>query len=383
MQIAFFAARQLHRDYFGKVSQYLNAEHHQSQVLWHKDLWKTPRWLTHLSSSTSQDHQDALKDIIQDHLKEKQNSRKGRLRSATYWKTFATIKRIEVLLLFAVYRHALKQAKVKRLVIWNGLKYRQRIVIAAADSLHIKMLYMENGLLPGMTTLDAQGINYRNSVPRDIVAFQHLKPLELSELNQNLTTQFADRPSHLPDDYIFVPFQVNTDSQVVLFSPWIKDMFGLVETFEQVADQLDEQMPPVVFKPHPACDESYDDVIDRFKAHKHLQFDTDTPTAVLIQHAAAVATINSTVGIESLLLDKKLLVLGQAFYAYPSLCLTANSQEQLKQALLKLPGWQTNQEHSRQLFRYLFNDYQVAGRWQEADEHHIQACAARLLEMAS
>lgn len=383
MNFVFFAARQLHRQYFSRVSQQLNTLEPQgrSKVLWHKTLWQTIYWIPQLAfnnSKTSQQRQQ----IVNDHLREKQNSRKGRLRSALYWRCFRGLKTVEARLLFAIYRQALIQTNTHQMVIWNGLKYRQRLAVCAAESCEMKVVYMENGLLPDMTTIDPKGINYLNSVPRDINAFQALAPIDLSPLNKSLKQQFAPRPQHLPESYIFVPFQVNTDSQVVLFSPWIKDMYALVQEFEQAAEKLGKQMPDIIFKTHPACDQNYADLIKHLENHNKLHIDNDTPTPVLIQHAIAVATINSTVGIEALLLDKKLLVLGHAFYSYPSLSLRADSQQALQHCLQQLPDWQPNHLHIQQFFNYLSNRYQLPGKWQHADESHLQACAQRLLELS-
>ena len=386
MYFVFFAARQLHKDYFTKVSDVLNSKqqtpHVSSRVLWHKRLWRTPLWLMQLFHCFKPSIWTALIQTVSDHVREKKNSHKGRQRSTVYWLIFQLVKSVESILLFAIYRHALTPYHQQTMVIWNGLKYRQRLAVIAAESLAMRVVYMENGLLPGMTTLDAKGINYRNSVPRKIDAFAQLAPIDLAPLNEALKEQFSDRPAHLPENYIFVPFQVNTDSQVVLFSSWVRDMFDLVQQFDDAAIELEEQMPHIVFKPHPACDENYDELVTRYAGHRHLHFDMATATPVLIQHADAVATINSTVGIEALLLDKKLLVLGQAFYSYPSLSLNADSQQTLQQCLLQLPGWQPNHLHVQQLFNFLYNRYQLPGNWQQADENHLRTCAERLLELS-
>lgn len=387
MKFVFFAARHLHRDYFSKISQQLTSSHADGsvvgQVLWHKKLWQTPAWLTQIGCAFSSTTQHALSSAVEDHIREKQNSQKGRQSTAIYWLFFGVTKHLEAIILFAIYRYALKTCAAQQMVIWNGLKYRQRVAITAAKSLGIGLIYMENGLLPGMTTLDKQGINFCNSVPRTIEAFKQLAPIDLTPLNISLTKQFSERPAHLPKSYIFVPFQVNTDSQIVLFSSWIKDMFDLVKQFEKAATVLGHKMPAVVFKPHPACDQNYDDFISQYEGHDKLYFEQNTPTPVLIQHADAVATINSTVGIESLLLDKKLIVMGQAFYAYPSLSLTVDCQSALQHALAELTRWQPNHQHIQQLFHYLSKHYQLPGKWQDAEQNHIEECARRLLELAA
>lgn len=381
MKIAFFAARKLHKDYFTKLAQQLEQQYSQysTSILWHKSLWRNFIWLFNLAPAFKAD----LNPIIVNHIREKQNSRKGRLRQESYWPIFRAIKSFEARILFAIYYSAFKSNKTQHIVIWNGLKFRQCIAVAAAKAQAIQCLYMENGLLPGKTTLDSQGINYRNSVPKEPEFFLNL-PTQLhneeliEQLAIPLKQQFMDRPNQLPKNYIFVPFQVNTDSQVILFSSWIKDMMDLVDQFDQISQQLGDKMPDIIFKPHPACDQNYDSLIQHYQNHDKLHFDTQTPTPVLIDNASAVATINSTVGIESLLLNKKLIVLGQAFYQLDGLTLAANNQASLQEQLITVSSWQLNQELRTAFFNYLANDYQVNGRWQEADSNHLRACCEKL-----
>jgi capsular polysaccharide export protein len=235
-----------------------------------------------------------------------------------------------------------------------------------------------------MTTLDGKGINFRNSVPRSSAFFTQLDPNKfqpnlIEKLAQPLTKQFSDKPNSLLENYIFVPFQVNTDSQVILFSPWIKDMLDLVSQFDLISQQLGHEMPNIVFKPHPACDQKYDGLIKQYQHHEKLHFDTQTPTPVLIQHADAIATINSTVGIESLLLNKKLIVLGQAFYQLPGLCLSAEDSLALIECLKEVEGWENDKALRTAFLNYLASDYQVIGRWQEANIAHLTACSKKLV----
>jgi capsular polysaccharide export protein len=389
MNIVFFAARQLHKEYFSKLAlqlrQRLNKKPSQHNiqysvdVLWHKSLWKNLIWLSSLIPAFNAD----LGLIINDYIREKQNGRKGRLRLGVYWPIFRTIKSFEAHVLFAIYYSALKQNKAEHMVIWNGLKFRQRVAISAAKAQDINCLYMENGLLPGMTTLDGKGINFQNSVPRSAEFFNQLDPHSfqsglIEQLSEPLTDQFTDKPPSLPEHYIFVPFQVTTDSQIILFSPWIKDMIDLVKQLDLVSQKLGHNMPDIVFKPHPACDQKYDALIEQYKHHDKLHFNTETPTPVLIQHAKAVATINSTVGIESLLLNKKLITLGHAFYQLPRLCLSATDQSSLTESLKQLDTWEADQNLRTAFFNYLAADYQVPGRWQKASDHHLKACTMKL-----
>lgn len=385
MNILFFAARQLHQTYFSQVAKHLQEQfpQHTASVMWHKTLWKNLHWL----GSAKLAFKAELNTCVENHVREKQNSRKGRLRKQSYWPTFQRIKAAEAHILFAIYYSALKRSQATHMVIWNGLKFRQCIAIKAADALNIPCLYMENGLLPGMTTLDGQGINFRNSVPRKTEFFEQLDtqtfvPKLLEQLAKPLQNQFADKPKTLPKEYIFVPFQVNTDSQIVLFSPWIKNMMELVNYFANISSQLGDQMPHIVFKPHPACDQNYDALITQYSDHEKLHFDTQTPTPVLIQHANAVATINSTVGIESLLLNKKLITIGQAFYQLSGLTLNVDNQQALAESLQTVQNWQPEQNLRIAFFNYLATEYQLAGRWQDASTEHLSLCAMKVVALA-
>lgn len=370
MKIAFFAARRVHQQYFNRLSSCLQEQDIDACVIWHKLLWCDLRWLGQIPGQRAE-----LATIVDDHLREKKNSRKGRSRSADYWRYFRRVKLAEAYLLFAVYRQALATSQATHMVLWNGLKFRQRIVIAAAQSLGIKVLVMENGLLPGMTTLDALGVNFLNSVPRDPAFFIARSG------NSNLQpSPVFERPEDLPEHYIFIPFQVNTDSQVVLFSPWLQDMFALTEALLAAEKVLGENMPDVVLKTHPSCDQDYTELARQLSTQSQkIQLRVTGDTQAMIAHADAVATINSTVGIEAIIANINTLVLGQAFYNLPGLTLSAQNQNELEQQLPKLAQFSPNPTVRQGFLHYLQHSYQIPGRWQEADDAHLQAACAHLL----
>ncbi|MCD8521830.1 MAG: hypothetical protein LRY66_18145 [Saccharospirillaceae bacterium] len=377
MNIVFFAARSIHRHYFSRLARQLNEQEPSAsvhaQVIWHKKLWLNPLWLTHLPDRATQTTE--LPRIVDDHLREKQNSRKGRRRSAAYWRSFRVIKRAEAHLLFAIYQQALAGSNATHLVLWNGLKFRQRIVMAAARSLGIRVLVMENGLLPGMTTLDRRGVNFLNSVPRDPAFF-----IARSGKSSLPSVSAGERPEDLPAHYIFIPFQVNTDSQVVLFSPWLNDMFALTDALLNAEKALGERMPCVVLKTHPACDQDYGELAQQLSTQSQkIQLRLTGDTQAMIAHADAVATINSTVGIEAIIANINTLVLGQAFYNLPGLTLSAQNQTELEQQLPRIAQFSPNPTVRQGFLHYLQHDYQIPGRWQEADDEHIQAACAHLL----
>lgn len=110
--------------------------------------------------------------------------------------------------------------------------------------------------------------------------------------------------------YVFFPLQVSTDSQIV-----INANYSLAEALKISFDIAKQNNAYLVIKPHPAeQDLSYISGITRLKAQSDKILFTNDNTYKLIKNAIEVVTINSTVGLESLIMGKKTKILGKAFY---------------------------------------------------------------------
>lgn len=117
----------------------------------------------------------------------------------------------------------------------------------------------------------------------------------------------------LPDGlrYAFFPLQVSTDAQVIL--NYHKG--DLIEALREAVAFATSRGLPLVIKPHPA--ELNQKVLDEIHALKpalgfHI---SDGNTFRLIDGAEVVVTINSTVGLEAMLMDREVHFLGQTLYA--------------------------------------------------------------------
>lgn len=272
-------------------------------------------------------------------------------------------------LLFACYYRMLLLTKAGHLAVWNGQRYRQQLAVAAAQAQGLPCLFFENGLLPDHTTLDAQGVNYLNSMPRQAAAYLAKPALQISPVLCGSSGKF-----------ILVPFQVETDSQMLRFSPWIHTMRALVENLLTASSYL----PPgwrFICKTHPAEPKRHrwlKALIDR-----HACLELAEPKATiqgLIYNAGAVITINSTVGIEALLAGKRVIVLGQAFYAIESMVLKARNATQLKQAIAHLPDWKPDSALVAAFLQHL-SAYQVPGDWRRDSQTHYQAMRERIYQL--
>ncbi len=377
MKIAVFAARKTHRTYANKLKPILaKAIDGSVDVLWYKDLWHESGWLPYLRSCPLA----RLWDIVTDQMRTRQNAPAYLDKPAGISNLVVTLlKKAEACITFAAYAHALKRRGITHLLIWNGLKFRQRICVEAARSLNIPCYFIERGAFPGTTTLDPKGINYLNSVPRNAEFYINTTPLcDPPYLEHN-----SEKPAGLPKHYVFVPFQVNIDSQIVLFSPWVKHMKDLVNIMLECCNELSDKAPVIVFKPHPACDQDYSKLEKSLESHPKICFVHDISTPDLIRHADAIATINSSVGMEALLMKKKVIVMGQAFYNLPHLTLSAGSKEQLRHALLTYPAWEPAADFRDNFLAHIASEHVVEGRWQDATKQHLDAMTKKVIQLTN
>ena len=264
------------------------------------------------------------------------------------------------------------------LVMWNGA-HRYCQLLLALRRPGTRTFFFENGLLPDTTTLDSQGVNYRNSVPRiadfyrnyrapDGAAQARLDLIPRKPRNEGLV------PIDLPERYVFIPFQDDRDTQVRLFSPWVGNMRQLFALGKRLAEECDLT---VIFKEHPSSRESYPDLYRQ--VGERLLFANGNATQELIQSSTFVVTLNSTVGLEGLLLGKPVLTLGQAFFNIPGLVAHADSADELLMLVRRFPEWSLEPAVRDGFLRYMAAEYCIQGGWQSADTAQLQRVAQRML----
>lgn len=283
----------------------------------------------------------------------------------------------------AKYLALLTEHKPDKVVLWNGKKLPNQTVVLAAEQLAIPVYFFENGLLPQTTSLDPSGVNEAASLEKDPAFYltqAHLTdmPFQAPVIEQRKADkrrQSEDEQS-LPARYIFVPFQVPHDTQVVCYSPWIADMEALFDAVMQAVKALNQPDLMVIFKEHPSWHKHYPQL---YHKDPQARFANANLTQELILGAQAVITINSTVGLEGLLLNKKVITLGQACFNVEGLVLHCDNQQALNDTLQRLPNWQPNSVLKNAFFNYLKQVYCITGRWLDCTDEHAQAVKARLL----
>ncbi|MEH6352962.1 capsular polysaccharide export protein, LipB/KpsS family [Pseudomonas sp. 3JA] len=272
----------------------------------------------------------------------------------------------------------LNRERPDALVFWNGSHRYCRLLTALAPS-SCKTFFFENGLLPDTTTVDPKGVNYLNAVPREAdfyLNYPYLVPENQAApvLIPRPPRTTGPAPIALPQQFVFVPFQDDRDSQVRLFSPWISNMREMFALGERLAK---ETGLTVVFKEHPSSRETYPELHER--TGDRVLFANGNSTQQLIESSLFVMTINSTVGLESLLLGRPVLTLGQAFFNIEGLVMHADTAEQAVELARAFPRWPLDEQLRRNFLHYLSEHYCIKGGWKNADKAQLQRVADRML----
>jgi len=288
--------------------------------------------------------------------------------------------------------------------VWNGTLVPLAAATRVAKKLGRKTLFFENGYLPNTTTVDPKGVNNHNSLVGKPPSFYQKIELDQHKLQQlyvkppavrELKTRWYQRlvkkkpqgqpePVELPKRYLFLPFQVHDDTQVLLHSPYIKTMRELIECVIPAVEKHNSNTGDdlwVVVKEHPSDfgRTDYSDLKEKYK-NSRVHFLRYYPTPELIKHAQGVITINSSVGIESLLSHKPVITLGNAFYNVSGLVKHIKEPHTLPEGLQFIDTPVDTGLIDRFLY-YLRYIYLAEGSWRQPDEKHFINVKTKIAEV--
>lgn len=249
--------------------------------------------------------------------------------------------------------------------IWNGSTIDQKAASFFAQKYNIKTLYFEIANIPGKIFIDKRGTNAQSEIYSNIKILDeyvfdesiyekwksiylknklksHVIPqkrsvrsdiqirflidllgsifitrigfnknfmiYKIKQLINNVMYPLKyDSYDYKNKKYIFFPLQVSYDSQIVLNSS-----IDLLEAFKMVLDYAKKNNYDLVVKPHPQeC--NYSALVEFFKYKNEFILLNDN-TFLLMKYAEEIWTINSTVGLEALIMGKKIKILGNALY---------------------------------------------------------------------
>lgn len=286
---------------------------------------------------------------------------------------------VELFLFYLSIKSLVDKKSCEVIVMWNG-GHRYQKVISSVFKGKKRLFYFENGLLPNTTVCDPQGVNYLNSVPRDKQFYMDYSTGGVGQEEDGASSiTLIPRKSRvdedqvdLPEKYIFVPLQDDRDTQIRVFSPLFKDMEKL---YDFVSENLAGEDRVFVFKEHPSSKIRYTHLHGK---NPHIIFANGNSTQQLIDDCRYVMTINSTVGLESILLGKRLLVCGLAFYGIEGVSMVCKSLIEIVECV-EQDSIGFDADIRKRFLNYLFNEYCVPGDWKNPTEEHLAFLKRRIV----
>jgi len=331
----------------------------------------------------------------------------------------------------------IKEKNIDFILMQNDTRWQHSLAIYVARKMDINYYVFELGLFrPNTITIDPNGVNYNNSVPRDKEFYRNIKiknKFDYSKTNSNIsefernviiakymiyyrigemlgknslenkTIRLKDYFSRfynaylksqkkendrmeLPVDYIFAPFQVVNDSQTLVhsdFNNMIEFAETVIEGVKEYKNNNDDNLS-LVFKEHPmdVGKVNYDDFYEKYKNDDSIIFLKQGNTKRIIKNSNLVITINSTVGIEALEMHKKVICLGRAFYAIEDIAKKSNKvtlANDINQILKK----EIETDLVDNFLDYLKYEYQIEGNEYYYNENQIKKITDMIVDKIS
>ena len=326
--------------------------------------------------------------------------------------------------IFASLEAFIEAEKIDTVVLWNGSGLAASCAVFLAQAKGLKTIYGENGYFYNTMQLDPNGVNQAASITGHIAddylnieidaarqqeletlisAYRNGEPVRYTpnphpakasllarikdeasnlqgkafKLPGRLNRDIPSAPDGLPDNYVFIPFQVVKDSQLLLYSPLVGNDMGLLVQHCRAALKAVAADYRIVAKLHPA-DVDNIDYTALMKAYPDVIFLKDYPSNDLIKSASLVITINSTVGVEALIYGKPVVTLGHNFYNVPEVVHHVDSLADLPQAIQTALSTPPDRDKTQRLLYYLYHCYFTHGSWKNYSRQSIEAVAAKL-----
>ncbi|MBN3756907.1 capsular biosynthesis protein [Paraburkholderia sp. Tr-20389] len=275
-----------------------------------------------------------------------------------------SVARVDSMATFAAVSELFSDGTIERCVMWNGQQLVCRVVSQACAKYGVRTRFLELSNLPGKLFVDDSGVNALSTIAKNptiidgyplpdradhnrwIEEYEEYKrqPLpqsrtlirrkSLSLLNyalkfltcgvgrKRLDRTRASNGARLPSliteidvkelisrRYIFLPLQVSGDTQIRLHSD-VNNLQAILIALKLAKEEgLD-----LIVKIHPAENDrsQIDEIVHLQKIHNFRI--ACTATVDLVRYASVVVTINSTVGLEAMLYERRVVALGRCLY---------------------------------------------------------------------
>lgn len=152
--------------------------------------------------------------------------------------------------------------------------------------------------------------------------------------------------------------QVADDVNMSYHSP----NFNSFETLLKTVYQNLPENSSLTFREHPHFTGKHSEDFYSFIKKNHINLDNKTLLNELIKSHDVIVVNNSTVGLESIVEQKSVVVLANAYYALPELCLQLKNKDELNSILKQALSFKPSTEDVTKYFDFLLNSYFIKGQ---------------------
>lgn len=247
--------------------------------------------------------------------------------------------------------------------VWNGYTgYVANSLRVICHNKDISCFFMERSVFSDSLFVDFKGVNGAASIchvdANRVSRIEVLTDLIYRKVKGKNEESFSDPRAlilNFNGEYIFLPLQVQTDTNNILYSEHIKTMRQLVLCVLNSILEINKKLGcdlKLVVRRHP---EEVDERLN-LPNHDSIHYFDSFDIASWCKYSRCVVTINSTVGLEAVTLGVPVVSLGKSIYSNKGVVLEANPST-LKSSLLSvlIDGWVPEHE---QVSRYLYMLYE-------------------------
>lgn len=260
---------------------------------------------------------------------------------------------------------AMDERRIDAVFAWNGDEYIAAIAARLAQLRGLPVIYGENGYFPNTLQIDPEGVNARSSIRSTPFDSMRAALAETESLNTESPKDFGlpsirtlsrwDRllialrrqfdPSYgerfpeltgssrarnqailrfresipldneLPQSpYVFIPFQVHDDTQILLNSPLFDSVTRFFEFAHAAVKKALGDNYRIVVKEHPE-DLGRADYSDLKQRYPDVLWLRKCNLDALLDRASIVLVVNSSVGLQSIARHRPTVTFGSSFYA--------------------------------------------------------------------
>lgn len=203
------------------------------------------------------------------------------------------------------------------LVIWNGYTgYVANILRVLGQYKEIPMAFIERGLLKDSLFIDSKGVNgasslieihdFKTELTKNYITV--VQNIFQNKMNLDLWQVQKLPPSLKNKRIIFFPLQVQLDTNIILYS----NFNTMREAFFEIYSNLNNENTYFIIRPHPEEDPT---TLSNIPILDNVIISSDNDLSYWLYNSDIIVTINSTVGLEGLLIGKPVICLGKSIYS--------------------------------------------------------------------